>query len=199
MAGKSVLVSAWRLREIRNIADSMVNLAGCCPVGRLVISAEKKYLKSTAHIRLFIDPKLNVGEAYHYIQILKDAKYGDSPHSKVNLINVTIYFNSDTTTRYKWRKTARAIVRQLGLVIFFSSAVERQVIVESEEEKEKLIEYFVNRVLRKLPFASENTNRPRLMLAHLQEIVKRDMHKGTKEVLPHMQKLLMPYLGPDGW
>ncbi|MCK4291970.1 MAG: hypothetical protein KAY65_02140 [Planctomycetes bacterium] len=199
MAGKSILVPVWRLREVRNIAESMAYRAGCCPVARLVNVAEREYLKPTAHIRLFIDPKLNVSHAYYYLQVLKNVQSEDDPGSKSDLIEVTICFNGDITTKYKWGKTARAIVTELGRVIFFSRAAKRRVLAENEEDEKKLIEYFVNCVLRKHPFAFDNTNRPRLMLAHLQEIVKRDMHKKTKEVLPHIQKLLMPYLGPDGW
>ena len=190
------MIPVWRLREIRNIADSMVYRAACCPVGRLAIVAERGYLKPTAHIRLFIDPKLKVGGAYHYIQVLKNATYADDPTSKANLIEVTICFNGDLTTRGKWTKTMRGILREIGDIIFFSDAAKRPVV---DQHHETLIDKFVKWVLKNHPFRVDTTNRPRLMLAHLQEIVRHDLYEQTREVLPHMQRLLMPYLGPDGW
>jgi hypothetical protein len=193
---RSVLVPVWRLREIRNIADTIAYRAALCPGARLAIVAEREFLKQTAHIRLFIDPKLKLGEAYHYIQILRNATYGDAPHSKVDLIEVTICFNGELTTRHKWRETSRAIVRELGKVIFFSKAAKRQVVVKNER---KFIEDFVNYMTKKLPFAFDTTNRPRLMVAYLREIVNRYLHRKTREVVPHIQRLLAPYLGPDGW
>ena len=193
---RSTMVPIWRLREIRNIADSISYRAALCPVARLAVVAEREYLKPTAHIRLFIDPKLKLGEASHYIQILRNATYGETPHSRVNLIEVTIYFNGDLTTRRKWRETSRAIVRELGKVIFFSNAAKKQVV---ENNEGKFVEDFVGYIMKKLPFVFDTTNRPRFMVAHLREIVNRYLHRKTREIVPNIQKLLNPYLGPDGW
>jgi hypothetical protein len=190
-----VLIPVWRLREIRNIADTMAYRAAHCPVGRLAMVAEKNYLKDNAHIRFLVDPKLKIDGAYHYIQILKNAEHG-SMRYKTDLIKVTICFNGDLSTKSNWRKTSAAILTQLAQIIFFSEATKRLVVVADEQQ---FINDFVNYVLKKHPFKFDSTNRPRLMYAHLQEITKKDLHKKTKMVLRDMKRLLMIHLGPDGW
>jgi len=196
VARRITFIPLWRLREIRNIADSMVYRAALCPVGRLVIAAEKEYLRPNAHIRLLIDPTLPRGDAYHYIQILKNARYSSNPSEKADLIEVTICFNGDLRTKEIWKKTMRSTVKELGQIIFFSPAAKRILV---SQDPEKLVSKFVNCVLKNHPFSFKSTTRPRLMLAHLLEIVKHDLSKETREILPHVRGLLMSFLWPDGW
>jgi len=191
------LVPEWRLREVRNIADALAFRAGCCPVSRFLMLAEKKYLEANAHIRLLVHPGLSVGEARTFIQKFKatniDAKY------PVDLFEVTIYFNGDLTSKENWEKTSRDIVQQLGWVIFFSPAgspAARDIVEGADQEA--FLEIFVDEVLKEHPFTLDTT-RPRFTLAKLEQIVKEELHPKTEEVLQHMSKLLLPYLGPDGW
>jgi len=188
------LVPEWRLREIRNIADALAYRAGCCPVSRFLMLAEEKYLKPNAHIRLIIHPGLEVGEATSYVQHLREAKNIDVGYS-VDLFEVTICFNGDLTSKENWEKTTRGIVKELGRVIFFSPAARR---VEVAVNEEAFLEDFLDEVLKEHPFTLDST-RPRFTLAKLREIVKEELNPKTREVLPHMAKLLQPYLGPDGW
>lgn len=188
------LVPEWRLREIRNIADTLAYHAACCPVSRLLTLAEEKYLKPGAHIRLLIHPGLKVGEANTYIQHLEGAKCVDAGYT-ANLFEVTIYFNGDLTSKTNWERTTRAIVKQLGWVIFFSPVARLQVLARDEE---KFLKNFVDEVLEELPFKFD-ISRPRFTLAKLQAIVKDELNPKAREVLPHVPKLLRPYLGPDGW
>lgn len=193
------LVTAWRLREIRNMADSIAYRAAQSAIATLVVVAEKKHLKPTAHIRLFIDPKLNAGEAYHYIQICKNARYGDDlTSSKADLIEVTICFNGDLSSLEKRRKTNRAILKELGKVIFFSDAAKRKLAIRDSETENAIIKEFVDEIMKKHALIIESS-RSRFTLAELDQIVKQNLHTQTRQVLRHMQKLLMPYIGPDGW
>jgi hypothetical protein len=188
------LVPEWRLREIRNIADTLAYRAACCPVNRLLMLAEEKYLKPGAHIRLLINPRLKIGKAKTYIQHLKSAKCIDADY-EVNLYEVTIHFNGDLSSKINWEKTTRAIVKELGWVIFFSPAARWQVLARN---KKAFLESFVDAVLKEHPFTLAAI-RPRFTLAKLRQIVEDELDPRAKEVLPHLAKLLRQYLGPYGW
>jgi len=156
--------------------------------------AEKKYLKLGAHIRLRIQAGLKDGEVKTYIQNFEKSECVDANYS-VDLFKVTIFFNGDLSTREKWERTRRAIVRELGCVIFFSDAAKRQLISDNEEE---LLGLFVEAVIDVHPFNLDST-RPRFRLVKLQQIVEEIMNPKAREVLPYLPKLLRSYLGPDGW
>ena len=188
------LVPEWRLREICNIADSLAYRAACCPVSRLLMIAEEKYLKPGAHIRLLIHPGLKVGEANTYIQRMQGAKCIDADY-QVNLYEVTIYFNGDLSSKRNWEKTTRSIVKELGWAIFFSPAARWEVLARDQEA---FLKRFVKAVLKEHPFSLHST-RPRFTLAKLRQIIEEELNPKTKEVLPHLPKLLQRYLGPDGW
>lgn len=188
------LVPEWRLREIRNIADTLAYHAACSPVSRLLMLAEEMYLKLGAHIRLLIHPGLKVGEASTYMQRLQGAKCIDADY-QVTLTEITIYFNGDLSSKKNWEKTTRAIVKELGWVIFFSPAARWQVLAR---DKEAFLKAFVDAVLREQPF-SFDAPRPRFTLAKLRQIVEDELNPKTKEVLPYLRKLLRRYLGADGW
>lgn len=192
------LISEWRLREIVNIADVMAFRAALCPVNRLLALSEEKYLKPGAHIRLFIHPGLKLGEATHYIQHLKEAKNVDGRFT-VDLYEATIFFNGNLHNEATWKKTMRAIVQQLGAIIFFSPAAKRQVLVSDKQGQAKLIKVFVEEILKLHPFGLEDV-RSKFTLAKLQRIIETEFDPEAKmELLPYLDKLLRRYLGPDGW
>lgn len=192
------LIPEWRLREIRNIADSIAFHSSNYPASILVNLAEEKYLKPSTHIRLFIHPGLKIGEALHYVQHFKKAKDVYAEY-EVDVFQVTIYFNGDLTTVKGWKKTMRAVVRELGWVIFFSPAAKRPMVVRGEEEQVEMVKIFTNKVLEGHLFAF-SSSRPRFTLAKLREIVEKEFStEAGKEILPYLAKFLRPYLGPDGW
>lgn len=187
-------VPQWRLREVRNIADALAYRAACCPVSRLLMLAEGKYLWPCAHIQLLVDPGLKVGEASSYVQVMQGARCVGTEF-EVNLFEATIYFNGDLTSKKNWEKTTRSIVKELGWVIFFSPAARYQVLPRDEK---RFLRVFVDAVLSGFQFKVDST-RPRFTLAKLRQIVEEELNPQAKEVLEYMPKLLRPYLGPDGW
>jgi len=189
------LVSQWRLREIRNLADTIAFRAACCPLATVVTVAEAKYLKPEAHIRLVINPSLPPGEAGHYVQMLE----GEDPESAgpVTLIRVVIHFNADLTSKEGWKAGARAVSEELGQVVFFSEAARRPLVCPAADRR-KVVAAFAEEILSRRMKEFEAT-RPRFSLAKLREIVRHDLHPASRELEPHLQKLLLAYLGPDGW
>ncbi|MGB2824404.1 MAG: hypothetical protein WBF17_25740 [Phycisphaerae bacterium] len=190
------LVAEWRLRGIRNLADTLAFRAACCPLATVVTVAEAKFLKPEAHIRLVINPRLSPGEAGHYVQMLP----GEDPESRapVTLIRVVIHFNADLTHKEGWQAGARAVAEELGWIVFFSEAAKRPVVCESEAEERKVVAAFAEEIVSRRIREFEAT-RPRFSLAKLRDIVRHDLHPASRELEPHLQKLLLGYLGPDGW
>lgn len=187
-------VPEWRLMEIRNIAEVLAYSAARCEVNRFLVLAEEKYLKPNTRIRLRIHPGMKAGQVDSYVQCLKGAKYAVGSYP-VDLYEVTIYFNGDLSTRKKWDGNRRAVVRELGGVIFFSSAANR---IEIGVNEEAFLKVFVDAVMKEHPFTLGSA-RPRFRLVKLQQIVEEVLSPKAREVLSYVPKLLRPYLGPDGW
>jgi len=194
-------IPLWRLREIRNIADTIAFRAAHCPVPAEAMALESKLLKPEAHIHLMIDPKLEHGEAIHYVQKRKGAvriKDGAS----VDLVRVTICFNADLSTIAGWRKAARAVLEQLAWVGFFSEeAALRPCASTSDSEEEQMVDAFVDRTMERTD-RQFGAARPRFTLARLNQLVEEadgftELLK--QEIRPHFQRLLSSYLGADGW
>jgi hypothetical protein len=61
-------IPVWRLREIRNIADTITFRAACCPLAAVVLVTERRLLKPLAHIRMVINPSLKPSDTHFYIQ-----------------------------------------------------------------------------------------------------------------------------------
>lgn len=190
------MIPVWRLRQIRNIADTVAYRAACCPFATVLMVTEAELLKPEAHIHLVINPSLEAGEAQNYI-VFTDASHALSK-SPVRLIRVIIYFSGDLTTKEGWEKAARAVAEQLAWVAFFSEAAKRQVLCATQAEQQQVVSAFVEVIMRERCFEFEAT-RPRFTLAKLRQIVRHDLHRAAKTVEPHVQSLLLPYLGPDGW
>jgi len=190
------LVPVWRLREIRNLADSIAFQAACYPLATVVTIAEAKLLKPAAHVRLVINPHLSVGEAGHYIQMLE----GVDPESQacVTLIEVTIHFNADLTSKEGWQAAARAVAEELGWIVFFSDAAKRPFVCGSKAEERKLVAAFAEEIVSQRVTETEAI-RPRFSLARLREIIREEFRPASRVLEPHLQGLLSQYLGPDGW
>lgn len=183
-------IPLWRLREIRNIADTIVFRAACCPLAAVILVTEKRYLKPNAHIFPCIDGNLCVDEARSYVQEIP-LKGGDKE------IRAIIYFNGDLTTKRKWRATARALLEQLGHIALFSEAAKRREAERSEAYVRGAVDAFVDEMM-KLRGDDYAAYRPRFPLALLRDLVERQFRPGS-HLKEHMQRLLWPYLGPYGW
>ncbi len=185
------VIPLWRLREIRNIADTIVFRAACCPLAAAILITEKRFLKPNAHICPYIDGSLRVGDARSYVQVI-------SLDEGEEEIRAVIYFNGDLTTKRKWRATARAVVEQLGYVALFSEAALRPELNRSRAYESRCVDEFVDEMmdLRGDDFAAY---RPRFSLALLTDLVERQFGRESQYLKEHMQRLLWPYLGPYGW
>ncbi len=188
-------VPAWRFKEIQNIADSTVFRASFCPIGRMVLIAENEYLKLNSHIRLMVDPTMPLGTARKEIAVSdKKGVSGPITEAPCTFHEVAIYFNGDIGTKKNWDELTRALLRVLGEIIFFSDAAKRLVVVSDEA---KFLDKFVENVMTSQPFAIR-TVRPRFYLARLKDIIENEMRDSAPEMLPHLQRFLWSYLGPDG-
>ena len=185
-------IPLWRLREKRNLADTIAFRAAHCPVPAETMALEKTLLKPDAHIHLVVDANRPAGSAGYYLQ--KATRTGAAA------IRVTVHFTANLGTMAGWRQAARAVLEQLASVAFFSEASRHTYLVEPELEQ-PMIDAFVERVMQRTDrqFAAA---RPRFTLARLNEIVEEgeeftELRK--QEISSHFQRLLAPYLGADGW
>ena len=184
-------IPLWRLREIRNIADTIVFRAACCPLAAVFLVTEKLFLKPNAHIVPQIDGSLGLGQARSYVQeIMLDG--GEKE------IHVIIHFNGDLSTKQNWRATARAMLEQLGHVVLFTNAALRPGVVSNPEEERKCVDAFVEEMM-KLRGDDYAAYRPRFPLAFLNDLVEQRFSPASKYLKEHIQRLLWPYLGPYGW
>lgn len=193
-------IPLWRLREIRNIADTIAFRAAHCPVPAEAMALESKLLKPEAHVHLVVDPKLEPGNAIHYVQ-KRDRAVRIEDGTSADLIRVIICFNANLGTMAGWRKAARAVLEQLAWVGFFSEAALRPYAATSKRQEQQMVDAFVEEVMRRTD-RQFGAARPRFTLARLHEIVE-EGEAFTKllkqDIRPHFQRLLSPYLGADGW
>lgn len=190
------LVPLWRLREIRNAADTLAFRAACCPLAVVAIVSESKLLKPEAHIRLAVNPRLDLGEAISYVQKIKVNNPNDN--SQFTVYKATICFNGDLTTKAGWKEAAQAVARELAEVAFFTPAAKRQLVCRSAAEKNQVIKTFADAIVN-ARLSEFGIPRPRFSLAKLREIVTEDLRPAARELEPHIRRLLLPHLGPDGW
>jgi hypothetical protein len=101
------------------------------------------------------------------------------------------------STKRTWTATARALLRELAEIALFSEAAKRRWIVEEEQQKD-MVKAFVRQIMRhrRLDFAAY---RPRFTLATLRHLVRKAFDKPSHRLEWYVQRLLGPYLGPDGW
>lgn len=198
------LIPQWRLQEIRNVADTVVARAAYCLVGRPAQIAGNELLKKFSHIRLCLNPRMKLGTAKTHIKTLENIKPEPEFHwlSISCFYSITIQFNGNIDTKDGWIATCRALVKELGRVIFFSDASEKRIENLTPSEKRRFLESFADEVVKKLPFTF-NDARPRFTLAKLRDIVGNELepHNGNtcaQQVMPFLQTLLWPYLGHDG-
>lgn len=200
----SKFIPEWRLQEIRNIADTVVARAVSCLIGRLAAIAENELLKNYSHIRLCLNPRLKPGTAKGKVRVFENVECRSEHHlfRAKHFFSVTIQFYADIGTKDGWMRTSRALVRELGKVIFFSEASKKEIKGLSPNEKLKFLNDFLEEILSRQPFAFDAA-RPSFTIAKLRDIIENDLDRYNsasckQEVWPSLQRLLFLYLGHDG-
>lgn len=195
MSDRSNLVADWRFKEIQCIAQATVARAEYCLIGRLAAIAEKQFLKTHSHILFYVDPSLNLGEAKSKVAKM-NMETDDGDH--MIYYRIIIRFNGEMSTKNKWDATSRALLNELGKIIFFSKATKDRGEVDKELQasglsQEEYVKKFVDRVIKKQPF-NQYAVRPRFTLAQLHDIICTDetMKERKEHLLPYLHRVLYP-------